>query len=382
MSYLLGKVSVAELQKVISQKDVKDKNSPHIDYLYIRIGPVPKEKNKKNFLYIMKDPLQPDSVIMVPYLGEPFWDDKAKISESTQTDKNKLKKYQNNWMDVPIPSIMECLKSGSLSDIDVRIAFPEGIACILRQNGKNLLEKCVKTTKLQEFDFALRARGKAQKLIPKEARTQILKGVDLRRLQKYDEALEAYDKALELIPKESPKIGDIWREKGAIFRSLQKYEEAVDAFERALEINPEIAMFWREKGDTLRRLERFDDAIVAYDRALEINPERAMFWGKKGDTLRSLGRDNEAIEAYDREYEINPKGFPRDAWYWMRKGQEYYQLTKYEAALEACDKGLNMSHCGSYSTDMWKLKATIFRRLGRIEDAEKAEWEADNVPGA
>lgn len=299
MSYLLGKVPVSELHWVIDQNGVKDKNSLLMGYLHVHIGPIVKEKNEKLFLCILKDPQQMDSAIMVPYLGEPFWDYKGEISDSTQKDQKHLVKYRNHWMKVPIKSITEFLKSGSSSDIEVGITFPEGIAYILQQNGGNRLVKCVRTTRIHEFEFALHAHGKALELNPKDPRTWILRGADLHHLKKYDEALEAYDKALELNPEERSEILDIWRNKGDIFRSLQKYSEAVDAFDRALQIDPNFSGLWESKGSAFYHLKKYAAAIEAYDKALEINPKRALYWQSKGAALRHLGRVKEAEDCFN-----------------------------------------------------------------------------------
>jgi len=330
MSYLLGKVPVSELHRVIDQNGVKDKNSLLMGSLYVHIGPIVKEKNKKLFLCILKDPQQMDSAIMVPYLGEPFWDYKGEISESTERDQQDLIHFRNHWMKVPIKSIINFLKSGSSSDIGIGIRFLEGIKFYIQQPGQECLTRCVRTTRIHEFELALHAHGKALELNPKGPKTWILMGADLHHLKKYDEAIEAYNKALELNPEESHEICNIWRNKGNAFRSLQKFNDAAEAYDKALEINPNDSELWESKGSALNRLERYDEAIEAYDKALEINPNSAWSWQRKGSALRHLEKYSEAIEAYDRAFEINP----HSEWIWRSKG---YTLRHFGRVKEAED---------------------------------------------
>lgn len=251
---------------------------------------------------------------------------------------------------------------------------------------------------------ALALFERATELAPESPDAWFNVGYSLNAVGRFEEALDAYDRAISLDRYDSAS----WNNKGDVLCSLHRYEEALAACEEALALDLDNANAWRNKASALSNLQRFDEAVSAYDQALALDPGDAFTWHDKGDAYYNAERYGEALAAYNRALDLKPRISSQTRWAWLlgriaatngakaawhrakasairAKGPdgdpamvEKHRIHADEITLSLIIADLERK---PRNARLWKRKAAVLRRLGRMQEADEALSHAQALRG-
>lgn len=255
---------------------------------------------------------------------------------------------------------------------------------------------------------------------PNHARLWFGRGIALSALGKdyWSDAIASFDKVVELERKDDRLRFQALFGKGKILEKEEKNEEALACFESAIKLNDKDACAWCHKGVVLNYLDRQKDALDAFDEAqkLGIPSHCSLFYFDLFIVYNSLGLDKEANELYAKLHEdkkLLEKDEPKyravfdnsHAWRIFKGKGDYAKgvetarraveispdeaayldtlacnlqaLGRDDEALEVFRKALaNKKNDKNIS---WDVLASLYRRVGRITDAEEADQKAKSA---
>jgi tetratricopeptide (TPR) repeat protein len=250
----------------------------------------------------------------------------------------------------------------------------------------------------------------------KDAEALIILGATLFQFKKYDKVLEATEKAIQLDLNMAPTyLALAYNNKAAALVYLQQYREAVDAADRAIQLDPNLALAHSNKASALVYLQLYQEAVDAADRAIQLDPNLALAYNNKAAALVYLQQYREAIDAANRAMQLDPSlpqpfmnkiaAFVSSLQKWppvikaiedehvsLQKNIENFQQyeagvyvfradtcadsQRYDEALDAYESALTLDPS---SASAWSGKAKVLRTLGREEEAQAAEAQAEKL---
>ncbi|MFB6089659.1 MAG: tetratricopeptide repeat protein [Halobellus sp.] len=166
---------------------------------------------------------------------------------------------------------------------------------------------------------------------------------------------------------------------GLSYMQINRFEEATETFERAARFADEDSLeaqeAWVNKGAAHAELEEWDEAIGAYREALRIDDDSEHAASAETNLAYALwnaGEVEEALHHAERAVEIDPR-FPQ-AWY--NRGFFLHERGLNEDAVNAFDNAIRL---GMRTADVLEEKARALEELGRDEEAEEVQEQADEL---
>ncbi|QIB72879.1 tetratricopeptide repeat protein [Halogeometricum borinquense] len=166
---------------------------------------------------------------------------------------------------------------------------------------------------------------------------------------------------------------------GLSYMQINRFEEATETFERAAQFADEDSLeaqeAWVNKGAAHAQLEEYDEAIGAYKEALRIDDDSEHAASAETNLAYALwqfGETEEALHHAERAVEIDPR-FPQ-AWY--NRGFFLQERGLSEDAVNAFDNAIRL---GMRNADVLEEKARALEELGREDEAEQVQQQADEL---
>lgn len=166
---------------------------------------------------------------------------------------------------------------------------------------------------------------------------------------------------------------------GLSYMQINRFEEATETFERAARFAPEDSLAaqeaWVNKGAAHGQLEEWDKAIGAYKEALRIDDESEHAASAETNLAYALweaGETESALQHAERAVKIDPR-FPQ-AWY--NRGFFLHERGLNEEAVSAFDNAIRL---GMQTADVLEEKARALDELGRDEEAEQTQTQAEEL---
>jgi tetratricopeptide (TPR) repeat protein len=272
-------------------------------------------------------------------------------------------------------------------------SFQKALALKPRMRGANLFLG-VADFHLNQLDKAVAAIEKETAGYPKDASAWMWLGVVRLAQEKPEEAAEALDKAANFAPDDM----DILYHRGRAHLLVSKR-----SYGRMFRVDPHSWRVHQIIAQANAEAERHMDAIAEYQAAIKLAPAQPGLHEELGSEYRNLGKTQEAEDAYLRELEIDPNNVL--AKYKLgvvtvekgdgRKGRELieaalrakpgllhsdYNLGRAEMLLgndAAAAQRLERATSAPGSDleviqQAWYQLGIVYRRLHRMEDAQKA----------
>jgi tetratricopeptide (TPR) repeat protein len=175
-----------------------------------------------------------------------------------------------------------------------------------------------------------------------------------------------------LAAQELVHLGQVYQARGDQVRALQAYQQAV-------QMHPGYVPAWTALGDLHYVRQEYAPAEAVYKKILTLNPQQAEIYDNLCWVYLSTHRNLDAAESLIQQaLALNPS--PRNRYLdtqaviWLRQG-------KYEQALASLDEaiGLTPSTAREALAERYQLLAEIYRRMGRDDEAQRAQEQAANT---
>jgi len=272
-------------------------------------------------------------------------------------------------------------------------SFQKALVLKPRAHGANLFLG-VASFHLNQLDKAVAAIEKETAAYPKDAAAWMWLGVVRLAQEKPEEAAVALDKAANLAPDDT----DILYHRGRAHLLVSNHSYA-----RMFKVDPHSWRVHQVIAQADAEADRHMDAIAEYQAAIKIAPTRPGLHEELGSEYRNLGKVQEAEDAYLRELEIDPHNVLAKyklGVLTVEKGDGMKGKELIEAALQAKSALLHSDYnlgraemlLGNNTLAVQRLeRATsapgsdpeviqqawyqlgiVYRRLHRMEDAQKA----------
>jgi len=272
-------------------------------------------------------------------------------------------------------------------------SFQKALELKPRLHGANLFLG-VSYFRLNQLDKAVAAIQKDSAVYPKDASSWLWLGIVRLAQDRPEEAAEALDKAAKL----SPDDMDILYHRGRAHLLVSK-----DSYAKMFKVGPKSWRVHQVLAQANAEADRHTDAVVEYLAAIKLAPDQPGLHEGLGSEYRSLGKISEAEEAYLRELEIDSHNVP--AKYELgvlsveqgngAKGKELieaalkekpgllhsdYNLGRAEmllgndaAAVQHFERATSAPGSDPEVIEQaWYQLGIVYRRLHRMEDAQKA----------
>lgn len=262
-----------------------------------------------------------------------------------------------------------------------------------RLRGANLF-LAIAEYRLNQFDKAAAALQKETALYPSDANAWMWLGVVQLAAENPEEAVTALDKAAKL----APDSVDILYHRGRAYLLVSK-----NSYEKMFQIDPHSWRVHQVLAQADAEADRSEDAIAEYQAAIQLAPKQPGLHEDLGTEYWKSGKLELAEAALQQELEIDPNNVlaryklgtleaergegakgkeliegavrqnPRlkDSGYYL--GRAEMELGNNAAAVEAFNRAISAP-----DTDLeiiqqaWYQLGVVYRRLHRIEDAQKA----------
>ena len=175
-------------------------------------------------------------------------------------------------------------------------SFQKALGLRPRLHGANLFLG-VAYFHLNQLDLAVAAIQKETAAYPKDAPAWMWLGVVRLAQGKPEEAAEALDKAAKLVPDDM----DILYHRGRAHLLVSK-----NSYGRMFKIDSHSWRVHQVIAQANAEADRHVDAVVEYQAAIKLAPTQPGLHEELGSEYRNLGKSQEAIEAFLRELEIDP----------------------------------------------------------------------------
>jgi len=271
-------------------------------------------------------------------------------------------------------------------------SFEKALALKPRLHGASLFLG-VAHYKLNHYDQALSAVRKETQAFPKDASAWMWLGVIELAKDQAEEAAAALDKASQLAPdntdilyhrgeahllvsrnsyermfKEDPKSWRVREVLGQIDSDAERYNDAIAEYLEAIKLAPRQPGLHEELGAAYRFALKADEAVAAFRSELAIDPHNALARYELGVLFTERGdgaRGKELIEAALRE-----KPGLVHAEYNLGRAEKL--LGNDGAAVVHLEKATATDSDPEIVQQAWYQLGTLYRRLHRTEDAQKA----------
>lgn len=188
----------------------------------------------------------------------------------------------------------------------------------------------------------------------------------------YEKAIVSFTKLLSLQPDDEEGLYHKGVASFALYEinhSQEMLEDALRSFDAVLKIQPENITYLIQKGRALLDLGRYEEGLQALDRALWLNPSDGITLMNKGIALYQLSRREEA----QKYFELVCTHYPEYAAPWIMRARIHLDWKDYETALTEIETALEKS---PEDPKAWEHKAIILRAMGRTDEANLAESNA------
>ena len=277
--------------------------------------------------------------------------------------------------------------------LDEAIAsFEKALKLKPRLHGANLFLG-VAQYKLNRYDQALPAVRKETEAYPKDASAWMWLGVIELAKDQPEEAAAALDKAAQLAPdntdilyhrgqahllvsrnsyermfKEDPKSWRVHEVLGQIDADAERYNDAIAEYLEAIKLAPTQPGLHEELGAVYRRAVKSDEADAAFQTELEINPHNALARYERGVLATERGDGAKGKELIDAAIKEKP-GLPHADY---NLGRAEKLLGNDAAAVVHLERAVTNDADTETVEQAWYQLGTLYRRLHRLEDAQKA----------
>ena len=283
-----------------------------------------------------------------------------------------------------------CEEQGRLDEAIA--SFEKALTLKPRLHGANLFLG-VAHYKLNHYDQALAAVRKETESYPKDASAWMWLGVIQLAKDRPEEAAGALDKAAQLAPdntdilyhrgqahllvsrssyermfKEDPKSWRVHEVLGEIDADAERYNNAIAEYLEAIKLAPTQPGLHEELGAVYRRAMKPDDADAAFQAELQINPHNALARYERGVLAMERGdggKGKQLIEAAAGE----KRGLPHVDY---NLGRAEKLLGNDAAAVAHLERAVANESDPETVEQVWYQLGTLYRRLHRPEDAQRA----------
>lgn len=271
-------------------------------------------------------------------------------------------------------------------------SFKKALALEPRLHGANLFLG-VAQYKLNHFDQALPAVRKETEAFPKDPSAWMWLGLIELAKDQPEEAAAALDKAAQLAPdnadilyhrgqahllvssnsfermfKEDPKSWRVHEVLGQIDSDADRYNDAIVEYLEAIKIAPTQPGLHEELGAVYRRDLKMDEADAAFQTELEINPHNALARYERGVVAADRGDGAKAKELIEAAMSEKPGLLHAE----YNLGRAEKLLENDAAAVTHLERAVASDADPEIVEQAWYQLGTLYRRLDRPEDAQKA----------
>jgi tetratricopeptide (TPR) repeat protein len=275
---------------------------------------------------------------------------------------------------------------------DAIASFQKALTLKPHLHGANLF-LAIAHYKLNHFDQALAAAHKETEAYPKDASAWMWLGVIELAKDRPEEAAAALDKASQIAPhntdilyhrgqahllvsrnsyermfKEDPKSWRVHEVLGEIDSDAERYNDAIAEYLEAIKLAPTQPGLHEELGAVYRRAMKADEADAAFQTELEINPHNALARYERGVLATERGdgaKGKELIEAAVSEKPDLPHAD-------YNLGRAEKLLGNDATAVAHLERAIASDSDPEIVEQAWYQLGTLYRRLHRSEDAQKA----------
>jgi superkiller protein 3 len=158
-----------------------------------------------------------------------------------------------------------------------------------------------------------------------------------REIGESKRAFEYLEKAFLIFKNDSPKIANLYYEKGMCLYNMNKYEEAINSFEKAIEfshVNKKLLLSdcYYHKGICLLKLNRKESAIKDFDQAIKYNNKNEDIFNDKAYCLIALEKYQDVINSYLKAIELNKELYAIKSDGYFNIAYCYIKLKNYKEA--------------------------------------------------
>ncbi len=210
-----------------------------------------------------------------------------------------------------------------------------------------------------------------------EAAKLFNEGNSLLRSGNYKAAIEKFDQALNI--QKDPKF---YYSKGLALKALKQNEEAIKVFKEAINLKTDFAPAYNAIAGIYLVQGDYDNAISYYKKALEYNPKLEV--AVKGIVEALIGKSNALIQAgkFQEALELliqsitYKQDYPKT---YVILAIIYNKLSQHDKAIESAKKAIELNP-KSTNADAYFELGVAYKKLGQIEEARKAFFEAKKDP--
>jgi tetratricopeptide (TPR) repeat protein len=275
---------------------------------------------------------------------------------------------------------------------DAIASFQKALTLQPHLHGANLF-LAIAHYKLNHFDQALAAAHKETEAYPKDASAWMWLGVIELAKDRPEEAAAALDKASQIAPhntdilyhrgqahllvsrnsyermfKEDPKSWRVHEVLGEIDSDAERYDDAIAEYLESIKLAPTQPGLHEELGAVYRRAMKAEEADAAFQAELEINPHNALARYERGVLATERGDGAKGKELIGAAVSEKP-GLPHADY---NLGRAEKLLGNDAAAVAHLERAIASDSDPEIVEQAWYQLGTLYRRLHRPEDAQKA----------
>lgn len=130
---------------------------------------------------------------------------------------------------------------------------------------------------------------------------------------------------------------------------------------------PENARLYFERGDAYFYIKNYEAAIDDFLKAIELNPKDPRYFHYVGDCFSYTNQYPKAVEYYSKALEFTD--YKQLVSVYKQKAEVHFHMGEFENALKDINEAIKIVPSGI--SDLYKLRAVIYKGLGDEENGEK-----------
>lgn len=140
---------------------------------------------------------------------------------------------------------------------------------------------------------------------------------------------------------------------------------------------PENARLYFERGDAYFYIKNYEAAIDDFLKAIELNPKDPRYFHYVGDCFAYTNQYPKAVEYYSKALEFTD--YKQLVSVYKQKAEVHFHMGEFENALKDINEAIKIVPSGI--SDLYKLRAVIYKGLGDEENGEKdfETWHIQRV---